>query len=254
MILISTILLFSIFAQSVLAQPPVHWWKFKEGVGDFIANENPPPDCLRQGFTNGWTTGVNDFALIYNYNGIDDWVDCTNHPALDFSSQLYTIKVWVIGERGFCEEGETIYHKMTPVEPFPEWSVGYWLFLLGDCTPFWWSDDGSGAVWLTPSGTVNVMDGAWHMITISRDGEHFEMWIDTDMVDYTDGGYSGSENNPDILSLGSIDGFGMFYYESVIDEIEIFDYPFFEPDVIDNYISFMDCVPSWEIVDISEAQ
>jgi hypothetical protein len=236
MLLVASMFLLAI--PTVLAPPSiVDWWKFKEGSGNIIANEFYPVPCERMNSAD-WIAGVNNYAL--RYDGINDWVNCTNSPFLDFDPvDTFTIKIWVRAKHPMtsCVDGSTIYHKAIPPAPVFPASVGYWLYLLDTCQPqFIASDSFGGAVILSTPSSPNVMDGYWHQIVILRNVMHWEMWIDKIPIVTADTPV-GSLNNVGELSVGSIDGLGLFF-DGDIDEFEIFNYALSPPEIAMNYDFF----------------
>jgi hypothetical protein len=238
LVILSAFLLLSLVSVNA-SSLPTHWWKFKEGSGDLIADEVSPVVCSRVNFNDSWIVGVQDYAL--RYDGIDDWVNCTNDVLLNLPDDAWTIKVWVRAKvpLGSCIDGSTIYHKAIPPAPVAPPSIGYWLYLHDTCQPEFDLSDGFGGFFsLFNPASPNVMDGNWHQIVVLRNIQHWEMWIDKVLVSSANFPPPvGSLNNPMDLSVGSIDGLGLFF-DGDIDELEMFHYALSPPEIAMNYDMF----------------
>lgn len=77
----------------------VAYWKFDEGEGDIIFDETGNNDvglpmCAGEGCSRPkWVEGKIGLAL--EFDGVDDYVDCGNDESLNFTSEDFSIAMWV---------------------------------------------------------------------------------------------------------------------------------------------------------------
>ena len=86
----------------------VAWYPFDGNASDMSGNGN-------HGTVNGATLGTDRHGQVgkaYHFDGVDDWIEVSHHPSIDFNSnESFTISLWLkfgTGNTGYRSIFETM--------------------------------------------------------------------------------------------------------------------------------------------------
>jgi hypothetical protein len=182
--------------------PIVAHWAFDESSGttayDAVGD--------RHGTVHGaiWTKGILDGALTFD--GLDDYVDCGNDPAL--APNLFTISLWVHAQAG--AGSRSILRKAGS-------DKDYELKLFAARNPTFSFGDGSQSMALYSSSDIPLNE--WVHITLTRDKAEAMMYVNGIQVASMVYDFAPSATDHKLI----IGGGSLQPYRGIIDDVQIYD-------------------------------
>jgi hypothetical protein len=194
----------------------VSYWRFDEGYGTSIADENTVNSNNGTGKnfdTDEWVSGK--FGNGINFDGINDYVDCGNDTSLNITDAI-TIEAWA--KRPSGTGSNHIITKWYGGTLNRSWVLETELFAITESADVYGESEGYWA-W----SNVSVDDNKWHHIVGTWESG-------TKAKIYTDGVLTGVASTP-VTDLSVVDrhvlvaAIGNFYTagEITIDEIRIYN-------------------------------
>jgi len=183
---------------------PIACWRFDEGAGDTASDSAGDKHGTVYGAT--WTEGILDRAL--QFDGIDDYVDCANAPAL--TPDLFTISMWIYAQASagsrsiLCKAGG-------------DKDKDYDFKLFAAHNPNFSFGDGSQNVVLHSSSVIPLNE--WIHIALTRDKTEAAIHVNgTQLMSKTYDFAPSATHHKLIIGGGSLQPF-----QGKIDDLHIYD-------------------------------
>lgn len=193
-------------------------WSFDEGSGETLKDSVGQAHGAIHGAT--WVKSGDGWAL--SFDGVDDYVDCGNPPALSPTSQI-TVEVWInptkapgVGEPGVIGKA---YHN---------YALTY--YTDGKC---WWYTGESGQ-----NVKANVSPGGWHHVVGTLDGKSMHLYVDGEHVGSSPGTgkpMAATENFFFGTSKGSEEFTKKATFGGLIDEARVYGRALTPEEVLQHY-------------------
>ncbi len=165
--------------------------------------------------------GNPDRAL--RFDGVDDRVQVTNTPLLNFTSAI-SVSIWLKVEEFFGREAYPISHG--------NWE-NRWKISITDQKVRWTIKTSSGITDLD-SQTELQLDTYYHIVAL-YDGSNFDIYLNGELDQH--GTYSGTLNTTSIdLTIGQVlPGNTQYNFKGIIDDIRLYDYALSDTEISDLY-------------------
>lgn len=198
----------------------IAYWNFEEVAGDLIDQVGG----LHNGTVNGATVGATGIiGDAYDFDGINDYVNISDHNDLDSSDTDFSINAWLYIDK---LDG-TIVSKATAYNH----NNNNYLMLQSD-TPAWNLRVGGGGNTLLQEEDVVPTTNVWYMMTLTYNATGNNLTI------YINGSYENS-TAPTVNPVGNAGDFvigaffGNKFFNGTIDEIGFWNRTLGETDVSD---------------------
>ena len=189
-------------------------WRFDEGAGR-IANDSSGNS--NQGTIHGeaeWVEGISGKGL--HFDGIDDYIDCGNHPSLNPWIGDFTIEAWI--KTSSAKPDDSVMNKTeSTLEPY------FSLFIEGAQIRAFVSKGGpsnTGANWAISS--TNVVDGQWHHIVGVFDRQNSRIHVYLDGVLDRSADMQRVERGTSVANKANLCIGGPRHFTGVIDEVGLY--------------------------------
>ena len=197
------------------------WWPGDGSATDIVAGR----DGILHGDPIHGGSGLVNLAI--SLDGVDDFVEVPDDPALDFGTGDFSVDLWVLFKD---TNGEQILaEKWVQADP-GNLSIGWTLTKLEDNSLFLAMGDGSGTDWAVGNGPLPLLTNLWYHIAATRGENVVRLYLNGEELDASEspvlnldsesslkfGHRGGIEDTPGAAYEGG------FYLNGRIDEAEIF--------------------------------
>ncbi|KAF0131594.1 MAG: hypothetical protein FD155_118 [Bacteroidetes bacterium] len=183
----------------------VSWWKFDEGSGTAVKDENN----LNNGSITGaiYQSGISGKALFFNGEEENNEVEVPNSASLNIIGNEFGISLWFSRDASF-KGGTFMFHRMKYILRINDGG----RITIGIYNPTWHE---ATTVWAD-----RVIDTDWHHLVATYDGSNLKIFIDG--IEKATTATSGNLNhNTSTITIGSLDT--QSYFSGLIDEVMIFN-------------------------------
>jgi hypothetical protein len=179
-------------------------WTFDESSGDTAYDAIGDKHGTVSGAAR--TTGILDGAL--QFDGVDDYVDCGNDPAL--APDLFTISLWIYAQAG--SGSRSVLRKAGGDN-----DKDYDLKLFAARNPTFSFGDGSQSIALYSSSDLPLNE--WIHVTLTRDETEAAIYINGTQVTSRTYDFAPSATDHKLI----IGGGSLQPYKGKIDDVQIYD-------------------------------
>jgi hypothetical protein len=207
----------------------IGYWDFDEGQGSIVYDESGNEN---DGYIFGatWTDGILSNAL--NFDGVDDYVEVSDSPSLNFGTNDFSISAWLKTDYLDMDDSQII-EKMNRFGSSPY--KGFYLRIAYYPSHHYTFEAGisDGLTDFELYSTSVLNDNRWHMVTAVFDRDNdLEIYVDGQLENSIDISVIGNINVLNSMYIGQQDNYDNNFHE-IIDEIKLFNQLLNEEDVID---------------------
>jgi len=202
--------------QASLSSMPVHaHWQFDETSGDTAFDLAGNNHGKVYGAT--WASGKMNGAL--SFDGVDDYVDCGNHPFL--APDLFTISLWIY------PQASSISRSVLQKGGIGADAGDYGFELHAARYPTFWLGNGPDQSILFSSSKLPLDE--WSHVVLRRTREEASLYVDGSQRVSKTHRYVGSATDEPLI----IGGAPSFPYQGKVDDLQIWSFPLSDEEIKD---------------------